>query len=464
MIRFRSLPLALALSFTAGAAHADDLLQVYQEARASDPTLAGAEATKLATDEYVDQARALLLPQIGVNLDFTRSRGGENGTTLVPNPANPNDPNDLVPVDGVTTTSYTRSTSATLTQSILDISKWTALKASHYTADAGAATYDAAQQQLLINVARAYFDVLSAVDTLKFSDANEKALARQLEQAQQRFEVGLAAITDVNDAKAQHDQAVASVISNQNAVDTAREAVRQLTNKEPGEFKRLREALPLDHPTPDDPSAWVEVALKNNPALKSSALQVDAANANINTARAGHLPTITGSLSYGRSPSWSDSHYGGLGSVHDFAGDPRWGNTVQLQLNVPIFSGGATQSRVRQAIYNRDFAQDQYEFNRRQVEAATRNDYRSVIAGASEVEATKAAVVSAQSSVEATQAGYEVGTRTIVDVLISQQTLLQAQSAYSTARHNFVINGLLLKQAAGVIEVKDLEAINALLE
>ncbi|HEY6941904.1 TolC family outer membrane protein [Dokdonella sp.] len=464
MIRFRSLSLALALSLAAGAAHADDLLQIYQEARASDPTLAGAEATKLATDENVDQARALLLPQIGVNLDFTRSRGGENGVTLVPNPANPNDPSDLVPVDGISKTTYTRSTSATLTQSILDISKWTALKASHYTADAGAATYDAAQQQLLINVARAYFDVLTAIDTLRFSDANEKALARQLEQAQQRFEVGLAAITDVNDAKAQHDQAVASVISNQNAVDTARETVRQLTNKEPGEFKRLREALPLDHPTPDDPAAWVDVALKNNPALKSSALQVDAANANINTARAGHLPTITGSLSYGRAPSWGDSHYGGLGSVHDSAGDPRWGNTVQLQLNVPIFSGGLTQSRVRQAIYNRDFAQDQYEFNRRQVEAATRNDYRSVIAGASEVEATKAAVVSAQSSVEATQAGYEVGTRTIVDVLISQQTLLQAQSAYSTARHNFVINGLLLKQAAGVIEVKDLEAINALLE
>ena len=464
MTRFRSLPLALALTCAGTAAHADDLMQVYQEARVSDPTLAGAEATKLATDENVDQARSQLLPQIGVNLDFTRSRGGENGIVLVPDPTTPNDPGNLIPVDGVSRTTYTRSTSATLNQSILDISKWTALKASRYTAEAGAATYDAAQQQLLINVARSYFNVLSAIDTLKFSDANEKALARQLEQAQQRFEVGLAAITDVNDAKAQHDQAVASVIANQNAVDTARESVRQLTNKEPGDFKRLREELPLDHPTPDDPAAWVDVALKNNPSLKSSALQVDAANTNINSARAGHLPTITGSLSYGRSPSWSDSHYGNVADAHDFSGDPRWGSTIQLQLNVPIFSGGFTQSRVRQAIHSRDFSQDQYEFNRRQVEAATRNDYRSVIAGASEVEATKAAVVSAQSSVEATQAGYEVGTRTIVDVLISQQTLLQAQSSYSTARHTFVLNGLLLKQAAGVIEVKDLEAINALLE
>jgi len=462
MIRFRSLTLAVALS-CAGAAHAEDLLQIYQEARTSDPTLAGAQATKLATDEGVDQARSALLPQIGISLDFSRTRAGDNGHSQVQlDPIN--FPGEYTEIDGITRTTKTRSTSAQLSQSILDISKWTALKSSRYTAQAGAATYDAAQQQLIIDTAQAYFNVLTALDALKFADANEKALGRQLEQAKQRFDVGLAAITDVNDAKAQHDQAVASVISNQNSVDTAREAVRQLTNKEPGDFKKLREDLPLEHPTPDDPSAWVDVALKNNPSLQSAALQVDAANANINSARAGHLPTITGSLTYGKSPTWGDTRYGGHGTFPSYAGDPKWGSTVMLSLNVPIFSGGYTQSRVRQSIYQRDFAQDQFELGRRQVEAATRNSYRSVIAGASEVEATRAAVVSAQSSVEATQAGYEVGTRTIVDVLISQQTLLQAQSQYSAARHAFVMNGLLLKQAAGVIEVKDLEAINALLD
>ncbi|MEO6688491.1 MAG: TolC family outer membrane protein [Dokdonella sp.] len=465
MIRTRSLPLALLLAIGTNAAHADDLIQIYQDARASDPTLSGAEATKLATDEGVDQARSALLPLIAASLSFSRTRGGDDGQSLIQDPSLPNDPNPpLIAVDGLTSTSYTRSTGATLNQSILDISRWTALKSSKYTAQAGAATYDAAQQALLVRVATAYFNVLTAIDALRFADANEKALGRQLEQAQQRFEVGLAAITDVNDAKAQHDQAVASVINNRNALDQAREAVRELTNKEPGEFHKLRENLPLDHPTPDDPAAWVDVALKQNPTLSSAALQVDAANANINTARAGHLPTISGQLSYGRSPSWSDTRFGGVGEFHNFSGDPRWGSTVSVTLNVPIFSGGLTQSRVRQAIYNRDFVQDQFEFNRRQVEATTRNDFRSVIAGASAVEATKAAVVSAQSSVEATQAGYEVGTRTIVDVLISQQTLLQAQSGYSSARHTFVLSGLLLKQAAGVIEVKDLEAINALLE
>ena len=460
MMRIRMLPLALTLAAAVPAAHADDLIQVYQEARASDPTLAGAEATKLATDENVDQARSQLLPQISAALSFTRTHGGDNGQTLVPDPS---DPSGQRIIDSTTTTGYTRSLGGQLTQPLVDISRWTALKSSKATAKAGEATYDAAQQQLLIGVAQTYFNVLTALDALKYADANEKALNRQLEQAQQRFEVGLAAITDVNDAKAQHDAAVASVISNQNAVDQAREAVRQLTNKEPGEFKKLREDLPLDHPNPDDPKVWVDLALKQNPSLSSAAFQVDAAEANISTARAGHLPTITGQINYSRATSWSETNFTG-GQFHDFAGDPKWGSSIGITLNVPIFTGGFTQSRVRQAIYNRDFAQDQYEFNRRQVEAATRNNFRSVIAGASEVEATKAAVVSAQSSVEATQAGYEVGTRTIVDVLISQQTLLQAQSSYSQARHTFVINGLLLKQAAGVIEVKDLEAINALLE
>lgn len=462
MIRMSSLSLALLLACGASAARADDLVQVYQEARVSDPTLAGAEATKLATDENVDQARSFLLPQLGANIDYTRSRSGNDADGLLRS----DDPNVLpLPYTSTTTTIHTRTYGVSLNQSILDISKWTALKSSKYVAQAGEATYSAAQQQLMIDAAQAYFNVLSAIDALKFADANEKALARQLEQAQQRFEVGLAAITDVNDAKANHDQAVASVISNQNAVDTAREAVRRLTNKEPGEFKKLRENLPLDHPTPDDPSAWVDVALKQNPALSSASLQVDAANADINTARAGHLPTITGRLNYSKSSQWGDTRYGGIGGpFHNGAGDPQWGPSVTFSLSVPIFSGGYTQSRVRQAIHQRDFAQDQFEFNRRLVEANTRNSYRSVIAGASQVEATKAAVVSAQSSVEATQAGYEVGTRTIVDVLISQQTLLNAQSQYSAARHAFVMNGLLLKQAAGVVELKDLEAVNALLE
>lgn len=351
MMRIRCLPMALLLAIGAPLAHADDLMQIYQEARGSDPTLAGAEATKLATDENIDQARSALLPQISAALSFNRSTGGDNGEAFIPDPT---DPNNSIAVNGVKTTDYSRTMGGTLTQSLVDVSRWTALTSSKATAKAGEATYDAAQQQLLIGVAQAYFNVLTALDALKFADANEKALNRQLEQAQQRFEVGLAAITDVNDAKAQHDAAVANVITSQNTVDQSRESVRQLTNKEPGEFKKLREDLPLDHPNPDDPRQWVDLALKQNPVLSSAAFQVDAANANINSARAGHLPTLNATLGYSRAVGWGHADVGVGADIPSYAGDPRWGSSIGVTLNVPIFTGGFTQSRVRQAIYQRD--------------------------------------------------------------------------------------------------------------
>lgn len=460
MMLSRSLSAALTAALALGTpcAHAEDLVQIYHEARASDPQLAGAEATNLATGEFVDQARSALLPQIGATLGYQRVRGHSSVPDLVTNP------DGSVSVVDVTTTSttYGRSAGGRLDQSILDLSKWTAVKSARARAKAGDATLEAAQQDLLVRVASAYFAVLTAEDALKFTQSNERALNRQMEQAQQRFEVGLSAITDVNDAKAQHDTAVANVISAQNTLDDAREALRQLTNKPPGELRKLREKLPLDKPVPEDPEQWVDVAVKENPALASYAYQLDAANADINTARAGHLPTLSGSVVYSKSPTWGDTRTRPDPSEH-FNKDG-WTTTVGVTLNVPIFAGGYTQSRVRQTIHNRDAAQEQFELQRRLVERSTRNSYRAVIAGASQVEATGQAVVSAQSSLDATQAGYEVGTRTIVDVLISQQQLLQAQSNHSQARHAFVMNGLLLKQAAGVIEVGDLEAVNALLE
>ena len=461
MIPTRPLSLALSLVLCASPAlaHADDLIQIYGEARASDPQLAGAEATHYATDENVDQARSALLPQIGASLDYSKSHGSRGGPQFV---TNEDGTQSLVNVS-TSSENYGRTLSGRLDQSILDLSKWTTLKSARATAKAGDATYDAAQQDLLIRVATAYFDVLTAEDALKFAQANEQALNRQMEQAQQRFEVGLSAITDVNDAKAQHDTAVANVITAQNTLDDNKEALRQLTNKEPGELKKLRDKLPLDKPSPEDPESWVSVAVEQNPTLSSYEYQLEAANANINTARAGHLPTISGQVLYSKNPSWSDNTSSSINQTFH-TNSESWSTTVGLSLNVPIFAGGYTQSRVRQSIYNRDAAQDQFELQKRLIERSTRNSYRAVIAGASQVEATGQAVVSAQSSLDATQAGYEVGTRTIVDVLISQQQLLSAQSSYSQARHAFVLNGLRLKQAAGIIEVKDLEMVNALLE
>lgn len=461
MNALRPLSLALALVLGAGTslAHADDLIQIYGEARVSDPQLAGAEAIDLATGENVNQARSALLPQIGASLGYFQSHGSSGGPQFV---TLPDGSQSLV---NVTTSSdnYSRPLSGNLNQSILDLSKWAALKSAHATAQAGDATYEAAQQELLIRTATAYFAVLTAEDALKFSQSNEQALNRQMEQAQQRFDVGLSAITDVNDAKAQHDSAVANVILATYTLDDSKEALRQLTNKQPGELKKLREKLPLDKPNPEDPESWVAVAVEQNPTLDSYGYDLDAANANIQTARSGHLPTIDGQVLYAKTPRWSDNSASSFNDAFH-TNSEGWSTSIGVTLNVPIFSGGYTQSRVRQTIHNRDAAQDQFELQKRLIERSTRSSYRAVIAGASQVEATGQAVISAQSSLDATQAGYEVGTRTIVDVLISQQQLLQAQSSNSQARHAFVLNGLRLKQAAGIIEVKDLEAVNALLE
>ena len=457
-IRSLSLAVTLALLAATPYAQADDLVQIYKEARASDPQLAGAEATKLATDENVDQARAVLLPQIDASLGLQRSHGSNGGTQFTYGADGT--PTLISVVSGSDTRS--RSLSGNLNQSILDLSKWSTLKESRDRAKAGDATLDSAQQALYTRVASAYFAVLTAQDSLLFAKGNEAALNRQLEQAQQRFDVGLSAITDVNDAKAQHDTSVANVITAQNTLDDNREALRQLTGKEPGDLKKLRDDLPLNKPSPEDPEAWVDVAVKENPLLRSSTFSLDAANQSIRTQRAGHLPTINGQLSYSNTDSWGDRYSAAAGPNFPSNSD-QWSTAVGVTLHVPIFSGGATQSRVRQAIYNRDFTEAQLDQNKRDVVRTTRNNYRAVIAGASQVEATRQAVVSAQSSVDATQAGYEVGTRTIVDVLISQQQLLQAQSSYSQARHGFVLNGLLLKQSAGIIEFSDIEAVNALL-
>jgi len=256
------------------------------------------------------------------------------------------------------------------------------------------------------------------------------------------------------------------VLTAQNAVENAREALSQIIGKDFGDLKKLREALPLTKPEPAQLQAWVDIALKANPSLASANYLVDAAEHNIGTARSGHYPTLSAQIVRTDVPGWGNStEIFSNQSIGPFHGNSLTGNTaIGVTLNVPIYTGGLVSSQVRQALFQRDAAQDQAELQRRQVVANTRNSYRAVLAGISEVEATKQAVVSAQSSLDATQAGFEVGTRTIVEVLQIQEQLFQAQSAYSQARHQFVLSGLQLKEAAGTISGKDIEAVNALLE
>jgi outer membrane protein len=461
-IQRNALMLALAAACASTSALAEDLMQIYQQARDADPTLSIADANKGSVGEGVDQARAALLPQINGSFGYLHDDSNSNSV----GPSQDASGNFVLLPNSQSLRNRSRPAQIELSQSLFSWTNWSRLATSREQAASASSSYDAASQDLFVRTAAAYFAVLTSQDQLAFAQSNEKALARQLDQAEQRYEVGLSAITDVHNARANHDSSVAQVIQAQNNLDTARESLSQITGKEFGDLKKLRDQLPLEKPTPVEMQAWVDMATTQNPTLAAAHHSLEAAEHNIDIQRSGHLPTLNASVVRTDTPAWGNTTEMignvGFGPAHGngIVGD----TTIGVTLNIPIFSGGLVQSQVRQAVFQRDAAQDQFELQRRSVVANTRNAYRAVIAGISEVEATKQAVVSAESSLEATQAGFEVGTRTIVDVLLSQQTLFQAQSAYSQARHQFVISGLQLKEAAGVIEAKDLVAVNALLD
>jgi outer membrane protein len=450
-MRLKLLTLALSLAAVSLPSHGEDLLDAYRQARANDPVLAQADATRLAVREGVPQARALLLPQINGSMSLQQTSGSSSSSQAQSEQS----------IGGSTDYGHirTRSVGAEVDQTILNLADIANLQAAHSTADAQDQTYDAAAQDLYIRVATAYFTVLSDEDQLTYAKANEEAYRVTYDQAEQQYKVGIAAITNVYQAKSYYESAKATTIQDQNTLENDRQALAVITGQPTGDLKKLQPELPMDPPSPANPQEWVDTSVKNNPTIISAQDSVDAAEHSVNAARAGHLPTISASLARDKSTTWFEN--GGAGA---YPGNGRWGNTIGVTLSVPIFSGGATQSKVRQSIDQRDEAQDSLELTRRQTIQNTLNYYNSVIAGISEVDSGKAAVDSAQKALDATKAGFQVGTQIMLDVLNAIQVLTQAQSTYSLARHQLVLNRLLLKQSAGTIEYKDLEYANSLLQ
>jgi len=301
---------------------------------------------------------------------------------------------------------------------------------------------------------------LTAIESLASARAQESAAKRQLDQAETRLEVGLAPITDVHEARASYDGARANAISAATRLDDTREALTEITGEPLESLKGLGADYQPQLTDTEGLQAWVDRALNGNPSLAAAGLALEGAEANVGTARAGHLPTLDLTGGWNDSTTWGSRGSSGFRFPADGQSD---GHNVAVTLTVPIFAGGATQAGVRQALANRDAAADALEQQRRGVVRQTRNAYRSLAAGAAEVEARRLAVVSAKAALEAGEAGLEVGTRTIVDVLLGQQTLFAAQTQFASARHNFLVNELSLKQAAGSLEPKDIDAVNRLL-
>ncbi|MFC4726669.1 TolC family outer membrane protein [Coralloluteibacterium thermophilus] len=457
MTPFRTLSLAVALGLgLASTAGATDLLQAYEAARLGDPQLSRADATRLATQENVPLARSNLLPQISGNASLTRSESTTDGL------------NPIIDEEGNVVYGNARSESdttdrqygLTLQQSIYDHANWTRLRAARTRGEQADFEYRAAADALFVRTAEAYFNVLTAIETLASARAQEQAVRRQLEQAETRLEVGLAPITDVHEARAAYDSARANAILAQTALNDANEALTEITGEPATNLRGLDPDYVPTAPMPEDVNAWIDRAMANNPSLRAAELAAQAAEHDIDTARAAHLPRLTATANYGKSAQW------GTQTTSDFerltTSDRRSGS-VGIALQVPIFSGGAIRAGVRQATYQRDASLDLLEETRRALNRSTRSIYDAVVAGISEVEARRAAVVSARSAYDASEAGLEVGTRTIVEVLITQQNLFQAQREYAAARHNFLVNTLRLKQATGTISFADLEALNRLL-
>ena len=459
-------PLVLALAFAllpATGAHAEDLLQTYQLARSSDPQLSAAESSRLITREGAVQARAALLPQIdgGATYNHSRTTGPDTQTQFdqITGEA-------LVITGNSETTRSSRNYGINLNQVLFDFGRFTQVRSQNALARAGDFQLESAGDSLITRTSQAYFNVLIAIESLAAAETQETALKKQFDFASKRLEVGLAPITDVHEARAQFDSARANTIVVRNVLEDAYQAVAEITGQPVRNLKSLPKDFQPSLPAERDADGWVATAIENNPALKAKELQVQSAEADVGTARAGHMPTLYFNGSYGKDAVWGENDFTSTNPpvFNNFPiGSQSKGPSFGVTLNVPIFSGGATQSRVRQALALRDVAVDELEQQKRALDRNTRNAYQTLVAGISEVEARRLAVVSAQSAYDASQVGLEVGTRTVLDVLTNQQNLFRAQLAYAQSRYNFLENRLLLEQAAGTLDIADVQDVNRLL-
>lgn len=451
----------------ASAAGAKDLVGVYDDALKNDPTIRAADANRLASRESRPQALAALLPQITGSGAYTR----DHNSGFVDQPNGVQDPVTgavnffVAPIQF--SQGYTqRQWALNLRENLFSWSNWVTLKEANAQVAQAEATYLAAEQNLILRVCQAYFNVLSALDNLQAQEASLEAIARQLDQADKRYDVGLIAITDVQEAKSARDTASAAVIAAKRTLATAEDQLEEITGEKYDSLTKPGEDMPLNTPEPADEGKWVNISLEQNATLIAARLNADVARDNVKVAFGGHLPTV--SIVAGRSFTEQSGPYsfgtpgaGGASTVTlDGYGNKINDRQISLQLSVPIFSGGATQSKVRQSQYLWIAAKEQMTQTSRATERQARDAYLGVISGIARVQALRQALESSQTALKATEAGYEVGTRTAVDVLNARRTLVQAQTDYSGSRYDFIISIVQLRLAAGNLDRPQLEQIN----
>lgn len=414
-------------------ASANELLRIYDLAAQNDTQLRAASSARDAALEAKPIARGALLPQLNANGSVAiqdQEQTTANGTTT----------------SNETVTSY----AADLTQTLFNREQWLRLRQTDDRTALAQAQYRSAVQALALRTTEAYFNILAAADNLRFANAENNAIERQLELAKKRFEVGLSAITDVQEAQARFDLTVALGIEAEQALASAREALAEITGPAKLTIQPLKEDFPLQGPDPDSINDWLKAASESNLDLLAAEITSEIAGKDIKISSSRHLPTVAAQGSYQKNES---------------GGFFRESETTQIGVgvNVPIFAGGSTQANVRAARSIHEQRLAELEGTRRQVERRTRDAYQGVIAGVSRVKARKQAVLSNTTALEAAEVGLEVGARTAVDVLSAQRELYSTQRDYARARYDYLLNVLRLKSAAGQLSQQDLIEIDTLL-
>jgi outer membrane protein len=458
----RFLPLLL-LSFAGVSVRAQEgLLDIYDRALTNDPVVREAEANFMVTSETKPLVRSNLLPSLSL------SSSASDGHSKNPNPP-------LDPFTGEPSTEFSSSEadfqqsslSLTVNQTVFDWSQYLSLKQADKTLARAETDLAATRQDLMVRVASAYFNVLAADDQLAADIAAREALSQQLEQTQRRYDVGLIAITDVQDAQAGYDSAVATVIGSERTLATAQESLREIIADYVTDLKAPIEDLPLLTPDPQNADAWVETAQQRNLSLISSRMAAEIAQDDIQITRSARFPTLR------LQASGSDSTSTATQTTNRFLGpsittppssNDRESTNLSLSFNLPIYNGGSNRSRIQQSVYRHRAALEAFERVARQTERLTRDAYLGVTSEISRVQALRQALESARTALEATQAGFEVGQRTGVDVVNAQNNVRRAETTYAGARYQYLLNMLLLKQAAGSLSEDDLAQIDGWLE
>jgi outer membrane protein len=432
-MKFRRIASALALMAALGSASAADLLSVYRDAQVSDPVYQSARAQYAATLEKLPEARAGYLPLLAASGSIFR--------------------NYVDPLISPTVNYTTKVYAITLSQPIFRMQNWIAIDQAKQQVLQAEAVLVGAQQDLMLRVAQAYFDVLLAHDNVALSETQSVAISEQLAQAKRNFEVGTATIVDTLDAQARYDQTIAKAISDKNDLEVKRRTLQALIGTLPEALTPLREPLQLGEPKPNDIEAWVKSSQDSSYAIANARANLEISRQEVDRQRAGHYPTLDLSGSYERSTNPSTSVPGIVGATSN-------ASAIGLTLSIPLYSGGLIQARVREALANRDRAVQDLENAQRTIALSVRTNFLNVTNGISQVRALEQALASTQSQLDSTILGRDVGVRTSVDVLNAQQAVFQTRRDLQQARYNFLLSNLRLKAATGTITESDIEEVN----